>query len=145
MAYWLMKTEPETYSFGDLERDGKTLWDGVRNYQARNNLKAMQVDDQVLIYHSISDKALVGIAKVVRAHYPDPTDNPKGDWVVVDVVPVRRLARPVTLAEMKADPNLQELPLIKQARLSVIPLNEAHFDYLLALSDQAATSSCVSL
>jgi predicted RNA-binding protein with PUA-like domain len=132
--YWILKSEPNAYSYQDLERDGKTVWDGVRNYQARNNLKAMAVGDQALIYHSISEKALVGLAKVSKAHYPDPTDNPKGDWVVVEIQPVHGLQRSISLAELKADPRFDDLPLIKQSRLSVMPISAEHFQQLLALS-----------
>ena len=135
MQYWMMKTEPGEFSFDDLVKDGKTVWDGVRNYQARNNLKAMKQGDRVLIYHSVTEKALAGIAEVSREHYPDPKDNPKQDWVVVEVIPVAPLKHRVSLAEIKADPRLAELALIRQSRLSVIPLNKADFDYLLGLSD----------
>lgn len=135
MQYWLMKSEPGEYSFEDLMRDGKTVWDGVRNYQARNNLKAMKKGDQALIYHSVSEKALVGIAEVVREHYPDPTDNPKQDWVVVELAPVRPLKRRLTLAEIKATPDLAEMPLIKQSRLSVMPLDKKTFNRLLQLAE----------
>ncbi|WP_373533187.1 EVE domain-containing protein [Vampirovibrio sp.] len=134
MQYWMMKTEPGEFSFDDLVRDGSTVWDGVRNFQARNNLKAMRKGDQVLIYHSVTEKALAGIAKVSREFYPDPTDNPKGDWVVVEVEPVKPLKRKVTLAEVKATPALAEIPLIKQSRLSVMPLEKSVFDQLLALA-----------
>jgi len=131
--YWILKSEPSAFSYQDLERDGKTVWDGVRNYQARNNLKLMALNDAVLIYHSVTEKALVGIAKVSKTHYPDPTDNPKGGWVVVEIKPVRALKRPVSLAEIKADPNLADLPLIRQSRLSVIPISKEHYDYLVTL------------
>ena len=137
MHYWMMKTEPGEFSFDDLVKDGKTVWDGVRNYQARNNLKAMKKGEQVLIYHSVTEKALAGVAEVSREHYPDPKDNPKQDWVVVDIVPVRPLKRRITLAEIKADPKLADLALIRQSRLSVIPLSKADFDYLVALSEKA--------
>ena len=135
MHYWILKSEPGEYSFEDLVRDGKTRWDGVRNYQARNNLKSMQKGDQVLIYHSVSEKALVGIAAVSQEAYPDPSDNPKGDWVVVDIEPVRALKRRISLAEIKATTELQELPLIRQSRLSVIPVNATLFKFLLNLSE----------
>ena len=138
MQYWMMKTEPGEFSYEDLARDGKTVWDGVRNYQARNNMKAMKKGDQVLIYHSVSEKALAGIAEVSREHYPDPTDNPKGDWVVVDIKPVRPLKNRLTLAQIKATPDLAEIPLIKQSRLSVMPLDKKTFDRLLALSEKPA-------
>ncbi len=136
MNYWMMKTEPGEFSFDDLVRDGSTVWDGVRNFQARNNMKAMKKGDQVLIYHSVTEKALVGIAKVSREFYPDPQDNPKGDWVVVNLEPVKPLKRKVTLAEIKATPDLAEIPLIKQSRLSVMPLEKSVFDRLIALSNQ---------
>ena len=133
--YWILKSEPSAFSYQDLERDGKTVWDGVRNYQARNNLKLMTLNDAVLIYHSVTEKAMVGIAKVSKTHYPDPTDNPKGDWVVVEIKPVRPLKRPITLAEIKADPKLVDLPLIRQSRLSVIPISKDYYEYLLGLGD----------
>jgi predicted RNA-binding protein with PUA-like domain len=139
MQYWLMKTEPGAFSFDDLIRDGKTVWDGVRNFQARNNLKAMKKGDRVLIYHSVTEKALVGIAEVSREHYPDPTDNPKGDWAVVDVIPVGKLKRPLTLAEIKANQELADLPLIRQSRLSVMPLDKKFFDKLVSLSDTSSS------
>lgn len=135
MQYWMMKTEPGEFSFEDLVRDGSTVWDGVRNFQARNNMKAMKKGDQVLIYHSVTEKALAGIAKVSKEHYPDPTDNPKGDWVVVQIEPVKPLKRKVTLAEVKNTPALAEIPLIKQSRLSVMPLSKSDFDQLVALSN----------
>lgn len=135
MHYWMMKTEPGEFSFEDLVRDGSTVWDGVRNYQARNNMKAMKKGDQVLIYHSVTEKALAGIAKVSKEFYPDPTDNPKGDWVVVQIEPVKPLKRKVTLAEVKETPALSDIPLIKQSRLSVMPLDKADFDQLVALSE----------
>jgi len=131
--YWILKSEPSAFSYQDLERDGKTVWDGVRNYQARNNLKLMALDDAVLMYHSVTDKAMVGVAKVSKTHYPDPTDNPKGDWVVVEIKPVRPLKRSISLAEIKTDPHLADLPLIRQSRLSVIPISKDHFEYLLGL------------
>jgi len=136
MAYWLMKSEPGEYSFDDLVRDGKTKWDGVRNFQARNNMKAMKKGDHVLIYHSISDKALIGIAEVVKEHYPDPLDNEKGQWVLVDIAPVKKLKRPVTLAEIKEHKTLSDIPLVKQSRLSVMPLAKKEFDGLIELSQQ---------
>ena len=141
MQYWMMKTEPGAFSWEDLVRDGKTVWDGVRNFQARNNLKAMKKGDQALIYHSVTEKAVVGIAEVIREHYPDPTDNPpkkngERDWAVVDIKPVQPLKRRVTLAEIKADPALAEIPLIKQSRLSVIPLSKKDFERIITLSKQ---------
>jgi predicted RNA-binding protein with PUA-like domain len=135
----MLKSEPGEYSFEDLQREGRTVWDGVRNYQARNNLKRMRKGDRALIYHSVSEKAVVGIAEVTREHYPDPTDNPRGDWVVVELAPVRPLRRRVTLAEIKATPDLQDLPLIRQSRLSVMPLEPEMFERLIALSESDKT------
>jgi predicted RNA-binding protein with PUA-like domain len=133
--YWLVKTEPGEFSFQDLLKDGRTVWDGVRNFQARNNLLAMAVGDWVLVYHSISDKAIVGVATVGRAGYPDPTDNPKGQWVVVDLIPVKSLVTPLTLADIKADQRLSAMPLVKQSRLSVMPLDPTDFNRVLVLSN----------
>ncbi|MCO5171607.1 MAG: EVE domain-containing protein [Planctomycetes bacterium] len=121
-AHWLVKTEPTVYGWADMLRDGVTHWDGVRNFQARNNLAAMKVGDRALWYHSVGDREVVGVVEVVREAYPDPTaDDPR--WVVVDVKPVAALARPVTLAEIKADPRLKEIALVRQSRLSVCPLD----------------------
>lgn len=139
MAWWLLKTEPSTFSVADLEKDGQARWDGVRNYAARNHLQAMKQGDACFIYHSGDDKHVVGVAEVVRGAYPDPTvpkgsaDERKG-WVCVDVRPRERLARPVTLAELKAHRVLRELPLVKQSRLSVSPVSEAQARELLALA-----------
>src|SRR6187402_1701524 len=118
MNYWLMKSEPDVYSWDDLVRDKKATWDGVRNYQARNNLKAMKKGDLVLIYHSNIGKEIVGIAKIVKEHFPDPKDT---DWVVVDIAPERKLKTPITLAQVKADKRLTEMALVKAQRLSVQP------------------------
>jgi len=131
--YWLMKTEPDTFSWDDLVRDKRTKWDGVRNYQARNNMKAMRKGDRVLIYHSVSDKACVGIAEVAKQHYPEPTKD-KGDWVLVDLVPVKKLKTPVTLETIKHTPALKNIAVVKQARLSVSPLSKAEFDAIVKLS-----------
>jgi predicted RNA-binding protein with PUA-like domain len=133
MAYWLLKTEPGAYSFDDLERDGGTCWDGVRNYQARNNLQAMKKGDKCVIYHSVGPKDAVGIAKVTRTAYQDPeTDDER--WVAVDLVFDKRLPRPVSLAEMKAHPVLSAMALVKQSRLSVCPVTGEEFKALLALA-----------
>ena len=129
--YWLAKSEPFQYSRDDLVRDGTTFWDGVRNAQARNNLAAMKKGDQVLYYHSNEGKQVVGVAKVVREAYPDPTTDDER-WVVVDLAPVKALARPVTLAEIKADRALAEIPLVKQSRLSVLPLERRAFERILS-------------
>lgn len=135
MNYWLIKSEPFKYPYEQLEKDGVTFWDGVRNFQARNNLMAMQPGDLCLYYHSNEGKEVVGIAKVVKAHYPDPTAEPDSGWVVVDVAPVQRLKKPVTLSEIKADPLLQNMALVRQSRLSVMPVTKAEFDRVLALSE----------
>jgi len=119
---WLVKTEPGAYSYADLERDGTTNWDGVTNAQAQLNLRAMVVGDTVVVYHSQTDKAAVGLAEVVKAPYPDPTD-PDGKRVWVDIRATRALGRPVTLAQLKADPAFAASPLVRQSRLSVVPLD----------------------
>ncbi|MEJ8802856.1 EVE domain-containing protein [Pontibacter sp. H249] len=134
MQYWLVKSEPETYSWADLVKDGKTMWDGVRNYQARNNMQQMLPGDMVLFYHSVSEKAIVGIAKVDKAAYPDPTAK-EGNWVVVDLVPFRDFKEPVTLEQIKKDERLQNIALLRQSRLSVMPLKAEEFDVLLALGN----------
>jgi predicted RNA-binding protein with PUA-like domain len=130
--YWLVKQEPTTYSFDQLIADGRTMWDGVRNFQARNNLKGMQAGDRVLYYHSGADPAVVGVCEVARESYPDPTAK-EGGWVVVDLVPVKKLARPVTLAEVKAARALRDIPLVRQSRLSVMPLEKAAFDAIVKM------------
>jgi len=135
MNYWLVKTEPETYSWENFTRKGKDHWDGVRNYQARNNLKLMKTEDKVLFYHSGEEKQVVGLAKVVREFYPDPTiDDDR--WVAVDLVPVEKLKRPLALAEIKSDASLTGLALIRNTRLSVMPVEKKHFDHIIALSEQ---------
>ena len=121
MAYWLMKSEPNAWSWEDQQRDGVAEWDGVRNYQASNNLKAMALGDLCFFYHSVSEKRIVGIVEVVKLYYPDPTDA-AGRFGMVDVRALRPMIEPVTLAQIKADPRLQELALIRQSRLSVLPL-----------------------
>jgi predicted RNA-binding protein with PUA-like domain len=133
MTFWLLKTEPGAYSFDDLERDGRTVWDGVRNYQARNYLRTMEINDLCVIYHSVSSKKAVGIARVVRTAYPDPTIEDER-WVAVDIVPEHRLPRPISLAEMKAHPILSAMALIRQSRLSVCPMTSAEFEVLTALA-----------
>ncbi|MFN7301061.1 MAG: EVE domain-containing protein [Bacteroidia bacterium] len=136
MQYWLIKSEPFKYSWDQFVADKRTFWDGVRNYQARNNLMQMAKGDLCIFYHSNEGKEAVGIAKVVKTHYPDPTaaDEP-GDWVVVDVAPQQKLKRPVTLAEMKADPRLSQMGLIRQSRLSVVALTKTEFDIIVAHSE----------
>lgn len=130
MAYWLVKSEPTTYSFEQLQKDGKTVWDGVRNNAAALHLKAMKLGDEALFYHSQEGKAVVGIAKVVKAAFPDASD-PTGRFVAVELAPVRPLARPVTLAEMKAMPALAAMEMLRQGRLSVSPVRDAEWAAIL--------------
>ena len=131
MAYWLVKSEPSVYPWEQFEKDKQTFWDGVRNYQARNNLRAMKKDDTVLFYHSNEGLAAVGIARVVKESYQDPTtEDPQ--WVAVDLAPVETFKTPVTLGEMKQDKRLQNIGLIRQAQLSVMPLTEEEFEAIAA-------------
>jgi predicted RNA-binding protein with PUA-like domain len=133
---WLVKSEPFKYAWSDLVRDGSTYWDGVRNAQARNNLAAMQKGDLVLYYHSNEGKQVVGVARVAAEAYPDPTsDDPR--WLVVDLVPVKALKRPVTLAEVKSDRRLAKIPLVTQSRLSVMPIEPGSFERILELGGTA--------
>lgn len=131
MNYWMVKQEPEAYSFDDLVKDGKTDWTGVRNFQARNNLRAMKKGDQVLFYHSVSDKEVIGLTKVSKPEYPDPTDT---NWVAVELTPVKKFKKPVTLETIKNDKSLKDIALIKQSRLSVMPLTKAEFDRIIELT-----------
>jgi predicted RNA-binding protein with PUA-like domain len=133
MNYWLVKSEPEKYSWDRFEKEGRTFWDGVRNYQARNNLRAMRNGDLVLYYHSNDGRQVVGIAKVVKEAYQDPTTT-DSDWVAVDLVPVERLTKPVSLQQIKADKRLGNIGLLKQMRLSVMPLQPEEFDSILRLA-----------
>lgn len=130
MAYWLMKSEPSSYSWDQLQRDGGTEWDGVRNPTARLNLKAMKVGDETLFYHSNEEKAAVGIMRITREAAPDPKD---ANWVSVAVAPVRPLAKPVTLKAMKAEPRLAKLEMIRQSRLSVSPVRDDEWAVLLQM------------
>lgn len=127
----MVKQEPTAYSWDDFAKDGRTAWTGVRNFQARNNLKAMREGDQVLFYHSVVGKEVVGIAKVAREAYPDPTGP---DWVCVDLVPVKALKKPVGLEQLKGNPVLKELALIKQSRLSVMPVKSEEYQEILKMS-----------
>ncbi len=133
--YWLVKSEPHKYAWDQLVKDGKTFWDGVRNYQARNNLKTMAKGDLVLFYHSNEGKEIVGLAKVDKTYYQDPTTEDP-NWVVVDLVPLHPLKKAVSLATIKADPLLSEMALVKQGRLSVMPLKIEEFDRIIALSEE---------
>ncbi len=130
--YWLVKQEPEKYSWADFQRDRTTDWDGVRNYQARNNLQAMKKGDQVLFYASVTHKEVQGIATVQQTAYPDPTIDDER-WVAVKLKAGAALPRPVSLAQIKADPKLAQIALIKQSRLSVIPLTKIEFDRIVKL------------
>jgi predicted RNA-binding protein with PUA-like domain len=133
-GYWMVKQEPETYSWSDFVSEGRTDWTGVRNYQARNNLREMKGGDRVLFYHSGKDKAVVGIAEVVSSAYPDPTaDDPQ--WVAVDLKPVKPLSLPVPLPAIRYDKRLSGLPLIRQSQLSVMPLTKDEFDVIVAMGD----------
>ena len=132
MQYWLVKQEPGKYAWTQFVADKGTYWDGVRNYQARNNLRAMKKGDLVMYYHSVSEKAVVGVAKVTGEAYPDPTAK-EGDWSVVDLKPLKAMAKPVTLATIKADAKLAEIALIKQSRLSVMLLRASEFRRVLQL------------
>lgn len=134
MNYWLVKSEPFVFSFADLEREGRTMWEGVRNYTARNNLRAMRNGDLVLFYHSNEGLEIVGIATVIKEAYPDPTAE-KGDWSVVDLAPVKRLQNTVPLSVIKATPALQEIGLVRQGRLSVMPLRPEEFQAILQMAD----------
>ncbi len=137
MAAWLVKTEPSTYSYDDLVRDGTAEWDGVMNAQAQIHMRAMQVGDTCVVYHSMGQRAAVGLARVVAAPYPDPTDA-TGRRVWVDFQAVRPLERPVTLKELKADPGFATSPLVRQSRLSVLPLDDAQFATIERLARESA-------
>ena len=130
--FWMVKQEPEAYSWDDFVRDGKTDWTGVRNFQARNNLRAMKEGDRALFYHSVSEKAVVGIAEVDKEAFPDPTAE-EGDWDCVQLVPDKPLKKPVTLQQIKEHPTLKEIALVRQSRLSVVPLTKEEFDEIVAL------------
>ncbi len=134
MQYWLVKSEPEAYSWADLVKDGKTAWTGVRNFQARNNLALMKTGDPVLFYHSVSEKAVVGLATVAREAYPDPTTDDVR-WQAVDIVPSRNFVKPVTLEQIKKDQRLENLALLRQSRLSVLPLKPEEYDIILGLGN----------
>ena len=134
MAYWLVKSEPFEYSYDDLVKDGKARWEGVRNYAARNHLRDMKKGDLVLYYHSREGLEVVGIAKVVEEAYPDPTAE-KGDWSVVDLAPYKAFSKNVSLKDIKDTPELQEIPLVRIGRLSVMPLEKAAFMKILEMGE----------
>lgn len=133
MNYWLVKTEPGTYSWDDLARDKKTTWDGVRNFQARNNLKAMKKGDIAFVYHSGEEKAIVGLAEISKEGFPDPKDNA---WIAVEISHKKKLKNPVTLAQIKADIRLTNMALVRSSRLSVQPVKKEEFDCALELSEK---------
>ena len=133
-SYWLVKTEPGTYSWDDFVNEGRGVWDGVRNFQARNNMKAMKEGDLVLFYHSVTGKSIVGVARVTKEAYPDPTTNDRR-WVVVELTPVTPLTRPVELSEIKADGELGDMVLARNSRLSVMPVEANEFRRVLALGE----------
>ncbi len=135
MAYWLVKSEPFKYSWDQFEKDGQTFWDGVRNYAARNNLKAMKKGDEVLYYHSNEGLEIVGIARVVKEHYQDPTTDEEA-WVVVDLKPVKKLQTPVTLKQIKADDRLKDMALLRLSRLSVQPVTEEEWQVVMQLANE---------
>lgn len=132
--YWLVKSEPEAYAWAQLVKDGKTAWTGVRNFAARNHLRAMKKGDHVFFYHSVSDKQVVGLARVLKEAYLDPTAR-EGDWSCVDLEPVKPLKTPVTLTVIKADAVLKEMQLVRQSRLSVSPLTKAQAEKLIKLGE----------
>jgi len=135
MAHWLLKSEPHKYSWDMMVNDGRTHWDGVRNHQAAINLKAMKVGDTAFFYHSNEGKEIVGIVKIVKTAYPDPGD-PAGRFVMVDVAPAKPVKSFVTLAQRKADPRLADLALIRQSRLSVVPVSDEHWDIIMKLAGE---------
>jgi predicted RNA-binding protein with PUA-like domain len=132
--HWLIKSEPTKYSWAQLEKDGRTYWDGVRNFEARNFMRAMKEGDYCLFYHSNEGKELVGVAKVVKEAYPDPTAPEEEDWSAVDVAPHKSLKSPVSLDVIKSDPALCDMALLKRSRLSVVPVTKGHFDHILKLA-----------
>jgi predicted RNA-binding protein with PUA-like domain len=132
VAAWVVKSEPSVYSFDQLVRDGRTSWDGVRNFEARNSMRAMKLGDRLLYYHSNEGKEIVGIAKVIREHYPDPTAE-EGDWSAVEIAPVGKLPKPVTLATLKAHALLSKMALVTRGRISVTPVSAAELRAILAL------------
>jgi predicted RNA-binding protein with PUA-like domain len=131
--YWLMKSEPSKYSFAQLTRDGQTMWDGVRNFEARNHMRAMKAGDLVLFYHSSDGKEIVGVARIKRDAYADPT-APGEDWSVVDVEPLAPLKAHVSLEAIRSEPDLAEIALLKRSRLSVVPVSKDHFDRILKMA-----------
>ena len=133
MKYWLLKSEPDAWSWDNQVKEGASMWDGVRNYQARNNLKEMKKNDLCFFYHSVTEKSVVGIVKIVKEHYPDPTDK-TGRFVVVDVKAINKLKNPVSLRQIKESKKLKNIALIKQSRLSVMPIKKIEWEEIIKLS-----------
>ena len=134
MKYWLLKSEPDAWSWDNQVKEGASMWDGVRNYQARNNLKEMKKNDLCFFYHSVTERSIVGIVKVVKEYYPDPTDK-TGRFVVVDVKATKKLKNPVSLDQIKGNSKLKDIALVKQSRLSVMPLKKTEWDIIIKMSN----------
>ena len=134
MKYWLLKSEPDAWSWDNQVKEGASMWDGVRNYQARNNLKEMKKNDLCFFYHSVTERSIVGIVKVVKEYYPDPTDK-TGRFVVVDVKATKKLKNPVSLDQIKESSKLRDIALVKQSRLSVMPLKKTEWDIIIKMSN----------
>ena len=134
MKYWLLKSEPDAWSWDKQVEEGASMWDGVRNYQARNNLKHMKKNDLCFFYHSVTERSIVGIVKVVKEYYPDPTDK-TGRFVVVNVKATKKLKNPVSLDQIKENSKLQDIALVKQSRLSVMPLKKTEWDIIITMSN----------
>ena len=134
MKYWLLKSEPDEWSWEKQVKEGASMWDGVRNYQARNNLKEMKKNDLCFFYHSVTERSIVGVVKVVKEYYPDPTDK-TGRFVVVDVKATKKLKNPVSLDQIKENSRLQDIALVKQSRLSVMPLKKTEWDIIIKMSN----------
>ena len=134
MKYWLLKSEPDSWSWDNQVKEGASMWDGVRNYQARNNLKKMKKNDLCFFYHSVTEKSIVGIVKIVKEYYPDPTDK-TGRFVVVDVKATKKLKNPVSLDQIKENSKLKDIALVKQSRLSVMPLKKTEWEIIIKMSN----------
>ena len=134
MKYWLLKSEPDAWSWDNQVKEGASMWDGVRNYQARNNLKEMKKNDLCFFYHSVKERSIIGIVKVVKEYYPDPTDKTER-FVVVDVKAIKKLKNPVSLDQIKENSKLKDIALVKQSRLSVMPLKKTEWDIIIKMSN----------
>ena len=139
MKYWLLKSEPDAWSWDNQVKEGTSMWDGVRNYQARNNLKEMKKNDLCFFYHSVTERSIVGIVKVVKEYYPDPTDK-TGRFVVVDLKATKKLKNPVSLDQIKENSKLKDIALVKQSRLSVMPLTKKEWDEVINMSSNSSNS-----